>query len=298
MTTTASTTRSRVRPVLSVGPDVAAGSASTRPPAPTGTGTRATVFIVATTVLTGLVLVPFVGAWLPDASLGAVIPLAQLIPLLVAVVVHKVQSLPKERLSKVLAVRTSWRRLGWGLALATVATLAVPVGQLTLASLTGWSPWGPSAQAKAVVGLVPVLALVAAVSAIGEELGWRGYLQSVTERLGFWRSAAVVSLAWSAFHLPLMLFYVTTDAMSGRAAVAALLNITFASFALSGLRDRTDSVWPAVWAHGLLNSAVVWLHSTAGLVDSFGDGAFWTFAAAGWLGWLVTAAVIRRHPQD
>lgn len=278
-------------------------------PAPVGatelrevrTGAVAAVFTIATTVLTGLALVPIVGGWLPDASLAAVIPLAQLIPLLVAIVLHQVVApvgaRPRARLGEVLAIRTSWSRLSWGLALATIAALSVPIGQLVIATMAGWSPWGPSPQAKAVVATVPVLALVAAVSAIGEELGWRGYLQSITARWGFWRSAAVVSVAWTAFHLPLMAFYVTTDTMSGRAVVAALLNIAFASFALSALCDRMGSVWPAVWAHGLLNTAVIWLHSTVGGVGGFGPLAFWVFTALGWVGWLVTAAVIRRHPD-
>lgn len=253
------------------------------------------MFTIATTVLTGVVLIPFVGGWVPEETIGAVFPLAQLIPLLVAVVLHRALHSPQQ-LRDLLAVRTSWVRLGWGLTLATVVALAVPIGQLIVATMAGWSPWGPSDAAKSVILAVPMLAVMAAVTAIGEELGWRGYLQSVTARWGFWRSAAVVSVAWTLFHLPLMAFYVSTGLMTGAAALAAMANIAFASFALSALRDQMGSVWPAVWAHGLLNSAVVWLHSNAGEVGTFTTGAFWAFTVVGWVGWVVTAAVIRRHP--
>ncbi len=143
---------------------------------------------------------------------------------------------------------------------------------------------------------MPLAAVMASLTALGEELGWRGYLQSVTQPWGFWRSAAAVSGAFTAFHVPLMWHSWASGAMPGAEAVAATLNIAAGSFALSALRDRIGTVWPAVWGHGLLNSAVVWLHGSAAQVDRFGAGAFWIFTAVGWLGWFIVAAATRRHP--
>ena len=51
---------------------------------------------------------------------------------------------------------------------------------------------------------MPLAAVMASLTALGEELGWRGYLQSVTQQWGFWRSAVAVSGAFTAFHVPLM----------------------------------------------------------------------------------------------
>ena len=84
--------------------------------------------------------------------------------------------------------------------------------------------------------------------------------------------------------------------MATPTGTSTFVNIAAGSFALSALRDRIGTVWPAVWGHGLLNSAVVWLHGSAAQVDRFGAGAFWIFTAVGWLGWFIVAAATRRHP--
>lgn len=177
-----------------------------------------------------------------------------------------------------------------------MVVLIVPITQVVLATALDWAPWGPGPAAKAALPLVPLATVMASLTALGEELGWRGYLQSVTHQWGFWRSAAAVSGAFTAFHVPLMWHSWASDAMPGAVAVAATLNIAAGSFALSALRDRIGTVWPAVWGHGLLNSAVVWLHGSAAQVDRFGAGAFWIFTAVGWLGWFIVAAATRRHP--
>ena len=234
-----------------------------------------------------------------EDALTAAIPLAHLIPLLVAVVAHRAHRAVGQssgRLRDLLAVRTSLRSLTAGVALATLVVLIVPITQVVLATALDWAPWGPGPAAKAALPLVPLAAVMASLTALGEELGWRGYLQSVTQQWGFWRSAAAVSGAFTAFHVPLMWHSWASDAMPGAEAVAATLNIAAGSFALSALRDRIGTVWPAVWGHGLLNSAVLWLHGSAAQVDRFGAGAFWIFTAVGWLGWFIVAAATRRHP--
>ena len=42
-------------------------------------------------------------------------------------------------------------------------------------------------------------------TAMGEEIGWRGYLQPRLDAAGIRRSVAVVGLAWAAFHTPLII---------------------------------------------------------------------------------------------
>lgn len=253
-------------------------------------------YAVASAALATAVLAPLRAGLLPETARPGVVLVVHLVPVIIAVLIHRWHGEAGPGLLDLLAVRTTWLRWRWGLALASVAALTVPILQLVVSTSAGWSPWGPSPAAKAVVTLVPAMAASASIAAIGEELGWRGYLQSITAHWGFWRSATAVSAAWTACHLPLVTFAVTTDGVPARVAVAAMLTLAFASFALVALRDRMGSVWPAVWAHGLFGSAVVWLHDDAGAVETFATVPFWLFTLTGWVGWLLTAAVIRRHP--
>ncbi|MBW4668101.1 MAG: CPBP family intramembrane metalloprotease [Cyanomargarita calcarea GSE-NOS-MK-12-04C] len=44
-----------------------------------------------------------------------------------------------------------------------------------------------------------------ALFAFGEELGWRGMLQTQLNSLGFWKSSLIIGLTWGIWHAPLIL---------------------------------------------------------------------------------------------
>ncbi len=46
---------------------------------------------------------------------------------------------------------------------------------------------------------------VNAVAALGEEIGWRGFLQRELGFMGFWRSSLLIGLIWGGWHIPLVL---------------------------------------------------------------------------------------------
>jgi membrane protease YdiL (CAAX protease family) len=92
--------------------------------------------------------------------------------------------------------------------------------------------------------------------AIGEELGWRGFLQgALTDKLGITQGIVVLGLIWSFWHLPVLLAgynYPATPVLG--AFVLFPVTLVAASFFLGWLTIRSGSVWPAVLAHGATNS--------------------------------------------
>jgi membrane protease YdiL (CAAX protease family) len=111
------------------------------------------------------------------------------------------------------------------------------------------------------VALSPVFALSGALSAIGEEIGWRGLLWPLLRRhLGFWISSLVMLPIWWLYHLPAVLFW-------GYGSVSGLLPFTVAitGFILfvGVLTDRSRAIWPSVLAHGAWNGIVAKAYYTS-----------------------------------
>jgi membrane protease YdiL (CAAX protease family) len=111
------------------------------------------------------------------------------------------------------------------------------------------------------VALSPVFALSGALSAIGEEIGWRGFLWPLFRRhLGFWVSCLVMLPIWWLYHLPAVLFW-------GYGSVGGLLPFTVAitGFILfvGVLTDRSRAIWPSVLAHGAWNGIVAKAYYTS-----------------------------------
>ncbi|HEU4600633.1 MAG TPA: type II CAAX endopeptidase family protein [Steroidobacteraceae bacterium] len=99
-------------------------------------------------------------------------------------------------------------------------------------------------------------AVLNALAAVGEELGWRGFLQGILiKELGMARGIALLGLIWSFWHLPLLLAgYNYPEHPVLGAFVLFPLQLIAASYFFGWLTIRAGSFWPAAIAHGAVNS--------------------------------------------
>lgn len=108
-----------------------------------------------------------------------------------------------------------------------------------------------------------VYSLVTGIMTLGEEIGWRGYLQKkLLENNSILKSLTFLGLIWGFWHLPLILSgynYPEYPILGG--FVLFPLTTIFASFLLGWLTINGHSVWPAVFAHGGVNSIMSVLDS-------------------------------------
>jgi membrane protease YdiL (CAAX protease family) len=125
-----------------------------------------------------------------------------------------------------------------------------------LARGLGWAA-APDAAAFVVYLVVTVAKMLVPIGffALGEELGWTGFLvPRLAGAYGFRRAALVFGAAWAAYHYPLILF---SDYAREAPRWYALAGSTLAMGALgvsqSWLRLRSGSLWPCVLQHALLN---------------------------------------------
>jgi uncharacterized protein len=92
--------------------------------------------------------------------------------------------------------------------------------------------------------------------AVGEEFGWRGFLQGhLVERLGVTRGLVLLGLIWSFWHLPSLLagYNYPEHPLLG-AFVMFPVTLIGASLFMGWLTIRSGSFWPAALAHGATNS--------------------------------------------
>ncbi|MFC8193617.1 CPBP family intramembrane glutamic endopeptidase [Cellulomonas sp. NPDC057328] len=135
---------------------------------------------------------------------------------------------------------------------------------------------------------IPLAALVNSLLALGEEIGWRGWLLPALLPLGTWPALLVSGAVWGLWHAPLILLgynFGRTDAVG----VLLMVGGCVAWGVLLGwLRLRSGSLWPAVVAHGSLN-AVGGLAALLVAVGETPDMA--VVGPLGLVGWGVLAVV-------
>ncbi|KNY07564.1 CPBP family intramembrane glutamic endopeptidase [Microbacterium sp. GCS4] len=151
------------------------------------------------------------------------------------------------------------------------------------------------------LAFLPLGALLNSIPALGEELGWRGWLLTALRPLGTWPTLLLSGVIWGLWHSPVILLGYNF----GRTDASGVLFMTVGCVAwgvlLGWLRLRSASIWPAVVAHGSLNAA-------AGLVLIFAAGQPDQALAGplGVAGWIAAAVVIaallvtgqfRRQPE-
>jgi membrane protease YdiL (CAAX protease family) len=167
-------------------------------------------------------------------------------------------------------------------------TGASAIGAIVEASGGSAVPVDPAIIVVVNVLMLPVLTAVNSVAAFGEEVGWRGWLLPSLRPLGTLPALVVTGAIWGVWHAPLILLgynYQRTDLVGVLSMVAFCVLV---GVVIGWLRLRSASVWPAVVAHGALNTAastfLIFVHA-----EDLPAGPWGTLL--GWPGWILLALV-------
>jgi uncharacterized protein len=146
------------------------------------------------------------------------------------------------------------RRRYYGYAIGIPLALALLVALIASAlDIRHFSLAAPEELADLGVVALFLLAL-GLIGAVGEEVGWRGFLLPKLMNGGARHPYLATALIWAAWHLPLIAFggYYQTDSPLRMALVYAV-SIIAMSFLISELRVRSRSVWVAAVMHAAHN---------------------------------------------
>lgn len=141
--------------------------------------------------------------------------------------------------------------------------------------------------APVLVMLVPA-SVIHSLTAIGEEVGWRGFLWILfRRRMSFLVASAVMAVIWWAYHAPLV-FAGMYGSVSGLPAFAvAIVGVVLF---VGVLTERSRSMWPSVLTHGSWNAFVATrFAATAGVENEALTG---NDALLGEFGWLAAATML------
>ena len=100
------------------------------------------------------------------------------------------------------------------------------------------------------------LGLFVAFGAVGEELGWRGFLiPELYKHYSFTKTSFISGAIWSVYHYPLLIVLMAPrlEVSAWPLLVAALIGGIGLTFILNWYRLKSGSVWTAVIFHAALN---------------------------------------------
>lgn len=125
--------------------------------------------------------------------------------------------------------------------------------------------------------------------ALGEEIGWRGWLTPQLLPLGVIPTILITGVMWGLWHTPLMLLGHNYPDLPGWLSVIFMVVFcTLVGGVLAWLTIRTNSVWPAALGHSTINAtaALPMLFSAEPTYDAAHVGI------AGTAGWIITAVIL------
>jgi membrane protease YdiL (CAAX protease family) len=213
----------------------------------------------------------------------------------------------------------SLKGMGWKpgkfkyLALAYIIPVIYCIVVYGITWSTGLGSFAPAAFLKAVSvsypgvsgtkGLVIVIAVMSTlgvitslISAMGEEIGWRGLLvPEMAKVMPFTRVGLISGVIWALWHMPLILFadYKLPGVPVWYGAVMFLLMVVGISFVFAWLRLKSGSLWTAAILHASHNLFVQVVFTpltgqnsiTPYIIDEFGCGLTIAIAIIAFILW-------------
>ncbi len=143
-----------------------------------------------------------------------------------------------------------WRALG-GSALIPMAYLSVILAVLVMNGAHSY-PAGPP---TGLVGLALATGVILVGPILGEEVGWRGFLEArLVERFGLDAGIVALGLIWGLWHLPVALnSHSLVDTPVYEALVHYPVFCVFLSYILAYTRQMSGSIWGPAVAHAFNN---------------------------------------------
>lgn len=278
---------------------------------------RSVIFFVAIAYgLFALVAAPF---WVLEGGIthplySLVIGVGMFAPTIASVVVAKFVDRTSWRDAVGLRFRGTWGRILLWAPLGLLLMLAINAATAVLMVLRGvpgdltgrtWAAEvsrsmaadGADLSTAAAVGIVVVATLIgtllSVVPALGEEIGWRGWLWRELKPLGTWPAIVLGGTIWSLWHLPVTLIGHNYTGESRWAAVAMFIPACIAlNYLFVAITQRAGgNPIPSAFAHATLNSTLglcVGVVSTSETADGLN---FFLDLPTGLVGILIVAAV-------
>ena len=135
-----------------------------------------------------------------------------------------------------------------------------------------------------------VAPFINAIPALGEEIGWRGFLLPRLCRFGQWPATILTGVIWGLWHAPAVLLGYNYPGLPPVEALACMaIGGALLSVLLGWLRLASGSIWPSAIAHGCINGVA----GLGGLLVAAGhpvDNA--STGLTGGTGWIVMVLVI------
>jgi membrane protease YdiL (CAAX protease family) len=169
-----------------------------------------------------------------------------------------------------LGGRRGWKAIGLALVFPIVIGL-IAYGIAWMTGLVQFSPEplglvapyvGETASPVVVFGVnlavaATIVTIFSALTAAGEEIGWRGYMLTRLIDAGVPRPILASGLIWGLWHVPLILGGVyLAGPPPALAAVLFMVMATAFSFVFARLRLETGSVWPAIALQAAWNAII------------------------------------------
>jgi membrane protease YdiL (CAAX protease family) len=222
-------------------------------------------------LLTGVYALAALATWLAPTQaiivfVSTISLLVALLGLLVLVVLRFVAG--REAMARVWLAWGNWRYwLLFGLAVVAYYVLQAVLnaysglGEANLTPTIGPPPGLNSDTFLIVAGVQSVLLapILAIVIALGEEYGWRGYLQSELLKMGRVRGVLLLGVIWGAWHWPIILMGFNYPDHPLLGVVLMTLYTTGLAVVLGYAVLKSGSVLLAAYLHALNNQVVAFI---------------------------------------
>src|SRR5262249_4696033 len=125
--------------------------------------------------------------------------------------------------------------------------------------------------------------VIGSLRALGEEIGWRGFLHARLREQNISHPYILTGIIWGLWHLPLILFadYATSD-LPYLSALLFMITITANSVFMGWIKEKSGTIWPAALAHGVHNVWIAGVYPAfikKGVLDTYFGGESGVFIA-------------------